>query len=249
MKAALLAEWRKLTTVRSTFVLGGLILVVTALVAFFAYGFKANSGQLSDPSLLYGGSLLTLSFVSTFGAIVAILLVTHEYRYNTILHTLTVTNNRLKILFAKVAVITAYVVALTILAIVVTIGFATLGTIVQGEEMTTQNLQLLELLGRALMYSWGYATLGLIVAVLVRNQVAAIVGFLVVPSIAEGLASLILKDNIKYLPFQSLNAVIGNGSMSPTAVLSTTSACLMLLGYIAVGLVASAIMLRRRDAN
>ncbi len=218
-------------------------------MAFFAYGYKANSGQLSDPLLLYGGSLLTLNFVTTFSAIVAILLVTHEYRYNTILYTLTVTNNRLKVLLAKVAVITAYVVAVTVLAIIVTIGFAILGTSVQGEEMTTQNLQLLELLGRGLMYAWSYAMLGLIVAMLVRNQVAAIVGFLIVPSIVEGILTLLLKDNVKYLPFQSLNAVLGGSGAPSAAALSTTNATLMVTGYIVVGLVASAVLLRRRDAN
>lgn len=248
MKTALISEWRKLTTVRSTFVVGGGVLFISALVAFLAYGRNAGLLQLNDPNFMHDGALSTLNFVAIFPALVAVLLVTHEYRYNTIMHTLTATRNRIYVMLAKISVVTVYAVVLTLLVVIVTVGFGVLGASVSGQQMSPQDLNLTDLLARGLMFMWGYTMLGLLMAMLIRNQVASIVTLLALPTIGEGLMTLVLKSNIKYLPFQSLSAV-----MKPTQGVfgsqTSAAATATVLIYIAIGAIAVAILLNRRDAN
>jgi ABC-2 type transport system permease protein len=248
MKPALISEWRKLVTIRSTFVLAGIILLATALISFFVFGYKAQIFQLMDPGFLKKGALTTINFVALFSALVGILLVTHEYRYNTIMHTLTATRNRLYVLLAKIAVVTAFAVIITLLVIVVTVGFAVLGANMQGANLAPQDLALGELLGRGVFYTWAYSMLGLLLAMIIRSQVAAIVTILVMPTVVEGLLMLLLKDNVKYLPFQALGSVINASNSGPTT-LSVSAAIICVSIYLAIGFAASAVLLQRRDAN
>ena len=245
MMAELKAEYLKLRTVRSSYVIILVVLALIALICGYGYGYKGDATQLTDPHMLRDILLGLMPTVGQFAAIVAVLQLTHEYRYNTILHTLTSTNNRVKVLAAKWFITIGYVVALSLLAMVVGVGATLLGAAIQGAEVSPQSLDALNLLGRSLLFGIGYASLGLLIAVFIRNQAASIVTVLMWPLLAESLAFLLLKENVKYLPFSALNEMLNLGPEG----LGFGTALLVSSGYLLVGAAAAIVLFYRRDAN
>lgn len=251
MIAELKSEYLKLRTVRSATVLALVSAALAALVAFWPLGYKAGIGNLSDPQFLYNNVSLVIGIVSIFPAIVAVLQVTHEYRYNTILHTLTATNNRLKTLLAKWLVATGYAVGVGLLVVVVTIGASILGVQLQTADMAPQSLELAKLLGTLVLYSWAFVSFSLIFAFIIRNQAAAILTLLVWPGVVESILSLVLKDNAKYLPFRALDGLFNpTGTGAPfVPTLSFGIAVVTVVTYIVVAGAVVAYTFNRRDAN
>src|SRR3954467_14136812 len=101
MVASIKAEFRKLWTVRSTYVLFLVAFALVAIFAFYAEGIKASPATVQDAGKLAGEVTNAVVTVSLLGALAGVLLMTHEYRYNTIMYTLTSSNSRSKTLLAK----------------------------------------------------------------------------------------------------------------------------------------------------
>src|SRR5258708_7634109 len=114
MIASLKSEFRKLLTVRSTYFITCLVTALVIFIAFYIEGWRLTPVGLRDPNQLTGDVFGALN-LTIFGAIVAILLMTHEYRYNTILYTLTNSNSRTRVLFSKVIVVSAYALLLGVI--------------------------------------------------------------------------------------------------------------------------------------
>ncbi|MEK7153194.1 MAG: ABC transporter permease, partial [Patescibacteria group bacterium] len=108
MSEALRSEYRKLFTIRSTYIISGLALLLVGFISFWVMGYK---GASDNPHLLMDAATMTGQAISLFMTILAILLITHEYRYNTIMYTLTSSNRRSKALLSKAIVVSVYVVA------------------------------------------------------------------------------------------------------------------------------------------
>jgi ABC-type transport system involved in multi-copper enzyme maturation permease subunit len=103
------------------------------------------------------------------------------------------------------------------------------------------------LLGRLAYYCAGYVLIGVLIAIVSRSVIVGIASFLIIPTTAEPLLSLLLKDNAKYLPFTSLDSTL-NVSMLPNT-LSPGKAMIVSGAYVAVALVITWILFVRRDAN
>jgi len=190
--------------------------------------------------------------VTVFGAIVAILLMTHEYRYNTIMYTLTSSNSRTKVLIAKFITVSVYALFLAVLIAVLAPSMAYLGIHLHGYKLVPQTLSYGNLAWRSLFYGWGYGMAGLLLAILTRNQVASIVALFVIPGVAEQLLGLLLKHSTVYLPFSSLNQVIRAGSdrIDPTSSnLSPGKAAGVYCIYLVIGWIVAWILFTKRDAN
>jgi ABC-type transport system involved in multi-copper enzyme maturation permease subunit len=114
MMSELKSEFLKLTRTRSTYGVLAFALVLEGIFAFWANGFKANPLQLHSSSFLQSQISDAISALGLIGAFAAVLLVTQEYRYNTIMYTLTTANRRWKVLAAKFLVITGYAVLFTL---------------------------------------------------------------------------------------------------------------------------------------
>src|SRR5580700_1947831 len=108
MISSLKAEFRKLLTVRSTYFIVLIVLAIVALFAGLGDGFKASAQDLSKPGVLAGQSANGILFVGVILALVGLLLLAHEYRYNTILYTITSSNSRAKSLLAKIIAVTVF---------------------------------------------------------------------------------------------------------------------------------------------
>ena len=251
MLASLKSEFRKLLTVRSTYFITGFVVILVIFIAFFLEGWQLNGASLHNPGQLASDVTGALT-VTIFGAIVAILLVTHEYRYNTIMYTLTSSNRRSKVLVSKFIVTSLYALFLTVLVGVLSPIMAYLGIHAHGHLLVPQTLHYGDLAWRSLFYGWGYAMAGFLLALLTRNQVASIVSLFLIPTLAEQLLGvLLLKHNSVYMPFTALNQVLnGPSSAGPTSsTFSPVRAAGIYCVYLVVGGIVAWILFYKRDAN
>jgi len=253
MLASLRAESRKLLTVRSTYCITGFVTILVILIAFFLEGWRLNAASLHDPTQLASDVTGALT-LTIFGAIVAILLVTHEYRYNTIMYTLTSSNRRSKVLVSKFIVTSLYAVSLTVLVGVLSPLMAYLGVHAHGHVLVPQTLHYSSLVWRSLFFGWGYGMAGFLLALLTRNQVASIVSLFLIPTLAEQLlGELLLKHNSIYMPFTALNQVLSGPSSPSSSPMSSAFSPAKAAGiycvYLVVGGIIAWILFYKRDAN
>ncbi len=246
------AEFRKLFTVRSTFVMVTLSFLMVTVFAFYVEGIRAT-GNIEDPGKLASSVLNAINTVSLFMAIIALLLFAHEYRYNTIMYTLTSSNSRTKTLLAKIIAVSGFAVVFSVLIGVYSPLMTYLGLQVKGFELAPQTLDYADLLWRTVFTGWAYGMLGLLFAALLRNQVAAIVAFFVLPGPVEALFGLVLKHNVVYLPFTALQQVASVSSQRPPEAgmlsLSPEKGALVFVTYLVFGWFIAWLLFLRRDAN
>jgi ABC-type transport system involved in multi-copper enzyme maturation permease subunit len=240
MMLLLKAEFRKLFTIRSTYIILAILFLLIGVLAFWALGYKTEGigSKLFSEAAGTGAQM-----ASMFVAIIAVLLMTHEYRYNTIMYMLTASNSRSKFLAAKVITATVFAVVVTLAIMAFAVLAAWLGASLRDTAMAAQHVDWGNLLWRSLFFTWGYTMVGLLVAVLLRHVVGAIVVLFIVPSTVEGLLGLVLKQNAQYLPFAALERVVTNQALSPG------KAALIFSAYLLFGWLIAWILFLRRDAN
>jgi ABC-2 type transport system permease protein len=256
MMPSVKAEFRKLWTVRSTYALFLFALAPVIIFAFYAEGLRAAPASLSNHGLLASEIHNAVMTVSLIGSIAGVLLMTHEYRYNTIMYTLTASNSRVKTLLAKVVAISVFSVIFTVVFGLLAPFLTWLGIHIKGQPLTSQEFDVFSLAWRGLFVGWAFQMIALGLAALVRNQIAVIVILFMAPSTLEPLVGLLLKHNAIYLPFSAITQVLQHqmvgGELGPGAVhiaLSYGRAALIVLAYLAVIWLLAVILFKRRDAN
>lgn len=248
MFAALKAELRKLFTVRTSYGVVGAALAIVILYAFYIEGIRA--GDSVNSALKLASEVPgAIQAVAALGGIVALLLMTHEYRYNTIMYTLTSTRRRLTVLIAKILAVSIFALLFAALGGVLAPVMAYLGLSIKGLHLTTQQFPLWDLAWQGVFFTWAYSMFALLFATLFRSQVASIVVLLFAPGVVESLAGLLLKHNAKYLPFTGLGQVLQAGSHVPSGQLSTAHAAVLTLCYLGFGWLIATVLFLRRDAN
>lgn len=246
MLSTLRAEFRKLYTIRSTYFIAAFGIVLAGFIAFYVEGLR-GADSLFDATKVQGLMLNTANLLSVFGALVAILLITHEYRFNTIMYTLTASNSRTKVLLAKLVAVIAHAILYTIVGVALAVFLMYVGLGLK--DMTLYAHQYIDwgdVLWRSFFLTVSYSALGLVLGLLFRNVVGAIVTLFMTPATLEPLLGLLLKDNVKYLPFHASDQVA-----NPTTTTSLThgEAALLFTGYIVVAYIVAWILFVRRDAN
>lgn len=243
------SEIRKLFTVRSTYLLSAIALALTVLFAFYFEGFKGNTGSAASmltPTALQeivgNGAGLGVMFL----AIVAILFMAHEYRYNTIAYTITLNTRRTKVLLSKLLVISGFAVVFGFIAVGVALGGYMFGLSLRDATLPPQEFDAVVQIARVAFYYVGYAILGILIACLVRSLVAAVTTLLLYSAVVEPLLGLLLRDNAKYLPVAALDSTVG-AAIVPN-MLSPNAAVLVSAGYLVVGLIITWILFVKRDA-
>src|SRR5258707_1706592 len=124
------------------------------------------------------------------------------------MYSITAPNRRSKVLASKIIAVLSYDFVLVLAGVI--LGFLAMvaGLHLSGHNLPTQNIDYMAYFIKALVYCEGWAMTGLLLAALLRNQVAAITVLFIVPSTVEGLLGLLLKDKAIYLPFSALSQVI-----------------------------------------
>jgi ABC-2 type transport system permease protein len=244
------AEFRKLFSVRSTYIVSVLFLGLAGFIAFYVQGYR---GELTiDSHYLFNtlqGSANTLALA---GALIALLLLSHEYRYSTIIYTFTASNSRSKVLISKMLTILSFVFVYSLISSAIVLGLAALGTVAGGHTMPHQDINYFIYLAKSIFICEGYGLVGLLLVALIRNQVGAIAVLFIVPNTLESLLSLLLKHNSVYMPFTALSQVVqttptmSNGSVGH---LSPPHGALVFSAYLIFGWIIAWILFLRRDAN
>lgn len=253
MRPALKGEYLKLKTVRSTYIISLLLLVLLGFISFWASGYKNN--DTANPHFLESALQAIAPITSIVGALIAVLLMAHEYRYNTIIYTLSASNSRSKVLAAKIVVVFLYVFLLTLFIGGISLALAILGNDLAGHPLPHQDINLVNFFGRAIFYCEGFALVGLMVAALIRNLVFSIVFLLIAPNTVEGLLNLLLKEDSKYLPFSALSQVISQPSAESSSGpfvlghLSPLKGAAIFSIYFIAGWVVTWLLFLKRDAN
>lgn len=249
MMSNIKAEIRKLFSVRSTYVILLIVLALEILFAFYVSGWRIDYQDLHNTTTLSNDVTGAVNTVAIFAALIATLLMTHEYRYNTIMYSLTLSKSRSRVLLAKFLVISVFAIIFTFIAGALSPLLTILGIHAHHLKLVHQTLQYSTLIWHSLFFGWGYTIAGLLIAALVRNQIGAIVTLFIAPETIEAVLGLLLKKNTVYLPFTALHIVIGQEMPTYQNVISIGRAALVFLAYIVVGWIVAWVLFLKRDAN
>lgn len=254
MIQALKSEFRKLLSIRSTYVITGLAILLTSFISFWVLGYKG--GHVQGDNFFVNNLYQTIAPVtSIFTVLVAILLMAHEYRYNTIIYTLTMSNSRSKVLAAKIIAISTYVVIVASITTALFLVLSTTGHNLAGRALPSQQLHV-DVFIKILFYCVGFALAGMLFATLIRNLIFAVVFMFIVPNTVESIATLILKQKAIYLPFSSLSQVVVPPGLPPQDTgpfivghLTPLRAAAVFSVYLIIGWAITWYLFLRRDAN
>lgn len=207
MTDALRFEWARIRTIRSTYWLFGLGVVITAVIAgILAFVFRDDERTVEmDAFVLLGGGEFA-TFIPIFVAIMGIFATGHEYRYGTIQPTLTTLPQRSALLSAKLLVVVAVAIALVVVSLAVNLGLTAL---FWGELPDFGRSPMNEVIPGYFVLIALNAILGVGLGQLFRGVPSAIVVLLVTPLVVEGLITGLsnvpaldwLIPVVKFLPF------------------------------------------------
>lgn len=247
MVATIRSEFRKIFTVRSTYFLIIFALLMVVLFAGYGDGFRASNGTLQRPGALMSESYNAIEFAGLLLSFVGLLLVGHEYRYNTIMYTLTASNRRLKVLGSKFVAASVFAVVWGLVIAFLSPLCTIVGAHLHHHPISPQHFDYWTVIGRCAFVGWGYAMYALILGAIMRNQVGSIVTFLLIPLLGENIIAHIFTSTTNYLPFAMVQAVV-----DPTGLGNHTTvdhAMTVSLTYVIVGLIVSSVLFLKRDAN
>jgi ABC-2 type transport system permease protein len=262
MKDALRYEWMRLRTLRSTWWLTGLSLLIAGLLGLPALSLKDSLTVVDYGDILTGGGGGAIFLVAILLSIIGVFATGHEYRYGTIRPTLSALPKRSAVLAAKVLVITAYVGVVTLASLLLRYAIA---VIILGHRLLDLGLfptPMARVWLGSLAYTVIFALVGLALAGLFRNIPAAIVIIILMPVLAEnvirGLLGLHVFHSIrglaKALPFSSgaeifrYQPVDNGGPAGFSTVPSPVDGLLVFLGFLVVVLGLSWVLFEKRDA-
>ena len=243
---AVKAEFRKLLTIRSTYYISGGALLLVSAIAFYLQGYR-NASTYGGGVNLQSSVLNLVPVTAIIVGIAAILLICHEYRYNTIAYTLMATNSRLKVIIAKLIVAAMYGVTIAVVTVVLVALLLPLGVSAGGGIASWQGFPVWPVLVQAIGYTVAGVWMGLLFGILFRSLVFSIVFYFILPTTIEPLLQNVVKINANYLPSTAQNQILAMqhepGVYSPLA-----SAGVVVL-YLLVGWIVASVLFVKRDAN
>jgi|SRR5579862_8507891 len=265
MIPTLKSEFKKILTIRSTYLWLLIALVIVGIYSFYGEGFKDSAGFLQHPAkaqlpLFIAGTITQMAtFIGLFAGIIALLNITHEYRYNTITYTLTASNRRSKVLAAKILSIFGFTLVYSILTALIGIGLIFAGLAFSHHVLPPQSLNYITYVGKVAFFAEAYALVGLMLGVLIRNMAGSFAALFLIPGPIEALLSLLLRTDSVYLPFMALSQVIqtpviSNGGHpahpdnNNLGSLTAPKGAAVFLVYLVIGWAVAWYLFSRRDA-
>jgi ABC-2 type transport system permease protein len=264
MKNALRYEWMRLRTLRSTWWLTGLSLLVAGLLGLGALGLKGPVHVQDYGDILTGGGGGAILLVSILLSIIGVFAIGHEYRYGTIRPTLSALPRRSDVLAAKVIVVTAYVFVVALICVVLRYLIAVL---ILGHRLLDLGLfpsPMARVWIGSIVYTVIFTLVGLALAGLFRNIPAAIVTVIVLPLIVENILRGLLGLHVfhairgfaKVLPFFAGSQILrygapgtnGNSTGTGHATPSPVDGLLIFIAFLVIVLGLSWVLFEKRDA-
>jgi ABC-2 type transport system permease protein len=260
MKDALRYEVVRLRTLRSTWWLTAIALLISGLLGLPALSVKGDATITDYGDIVTGGGGAVF-LVSILLSILAIFATGHEYRYGTIRPTLSALPRRSALMTAKVLVVSGYVL---VMAAVCEVLRYVVSLIILGHRLSRLGLfpgPMARVWIGSIVYTAVFALVGLALASLFRNIPAAIVTVIVLPLVAEnvirGLLGLHVFHGIrglaKLMPFSSGAQVfrygpVDSGGGGFSEVPGPWAGFFIFAGFLTIVLAISWMLFERRDA-
>jgi ABC-type transport system involved in multi-copper enzyme maturation permease subunit len=245
VSGAAAAEWIKLRTLPSAmWLLAGAVVAVVAVGVFPALGVAVGAlpPEAGDAT---GGVLGGLDLAGLLAGALGAVAVTSEYASRTIISTLAAVPRRLTVLAAKAAVVAAVVAVAGVVAVLVALLGAAALLSAGGAPVPVVGPTLARLVVGAGLQLAVTALLGVALGFLLRRTAGAVAALVAFPVVAS-LLGLLVPAAGPYLPGSAAAAVVAveplPGMLAPAAGLAVYAT------YAAIGLVAAAVALVRRDA-
>lgn len=232
MNALVRSELLKLRTIRANAVVAAITLGIAALLGAATVAGAGRDGAAPAGSAGSMANVLTASGLPPLAAfIVGVLASAGEVQYRTIAQTYLTTPRRGRVLAAKAL---ALALAGTCLAVALT-TVALLGALpkllVDGVPVTFVHVEVPRAVGGNLLASALFAVLGVILGILVRNQLVAVVGAAVWALIVEGIIAIVAgHEAVRWLPAAAATALTRHDSQ----LLGFPVALGVIVGYASV---------------
>jgi ABC-2 type transport system permease protein len=243
VKALLRAELIKLRTTRTFVVLTAAALAISLLVVVLTATLQDEWTE--DDAR----DLFTADFTGLFILLLGVMGMAGEWRHRTITSTVLAAPRRLRLLSAKTI---SYAVAGIAISLIVTVTIMAIGTLIlSARDLPTAGLgDLADLLWRNLVVAAYLGALGVCIGGLIRNQIVAIVGLLLMTFAIEPALIGLASEVGKFGPtlgapngFIGLEDVFGEGEEQLTPAV----ALLVMIGWVGLAFAAAAARLERRD--
>jgi ABC-type transport system involved in multi-copper enzyme maturation permease subunit len=241
MIALLAAELLKLRTTRTFVALTASALALSLLVVVLRTTLSSDFGEQDVRDLFTG------DFTSLFILLLGVMGMAGEWRHKTITSTVLAAPVRARLVAAKVL---SYAVAGAVVSLIVTVAIMAVALLILAGrgEPTLGLADLADVLWRNLAVAALLGGFGVCIGALVRNQVVAIVGLLVFSFVLEPAILSLEPDVGRFGPtsgapagIQALDAFGAGDLLAPGIAL------LVMIGWVALGSVAAAAVVRRRD--
>jgi hypothetical protein len=270
VRAALAYEWTRLRTIRSTWWLTGITVVIGLLIAFgVSWGTAVEVSQhpaggiddvrLMGPLVVTQGAAAGVPCLIGFVlAMIGIFAWGHEYRHGMIRASLTALNSRGSLWVAKYAVTGAWVAVVGFAVMLVAGGIGWLFLHEYSVPVFTGRTW--AVMGREVVYLVVLAWLAMAFTALTRSQAFALVMIFLWPLLVESLVTAILTlvpglrdhaDLARFLPFQAGGRIMDVAQQSHSIFghpVSPLGGFLVFGGLGAVLMACSWVLLQRRDA-
>lgn len=246
MSDVLRSEWTKIRSVRSTiWLLIGAAAAMLGFGALLAITTAGNSAVVLDPTVL---SLAGTPFAALLMAVLGVLVISSEYRTGMIRTTLLAVPRRLRLLTGKMIVLTAVVLAVSLVAC-----FASffVGQAIFGAEGTTlAGPGVPRAVVGAALYITAAALFGLGLGALFRHTaggvVAALLMIILLPQMAGLLPGAWGEQVYRFFTTNAGQQILLTSAQP--GQLGPWTGFAVYCAWIAVTLAAAAVLLRRRDA-
>lgn len=243
MSALLRAELLKLRTTRTFAALVTAAVVLSLLVVVLT---TLLTDDLTEEDLR---GLFTADFSSLFILLLGVMGMAGEWRHRTITSTVLAAPNRMSLMAAKTL---SYAVAGAVLSLIVTVSIMAVGTLIQAVsgDTTVGIADLADVLWRNLAVAALLGAFGVCVGGLVRNQVVAMIGLLVVAFILEPTLIGLAPDVGQFGPTSGApNGILGAETFDDTGdgLLPSGIAVLVMIAWVGAAFAAAAALLGRRD--
>lgn len=246
----LVAEIRKLTTVRTTWIITAVGVLLVVLGSSFMLFETEFSGEFTGTDAQIAAAVDQVGGMSVVVLVVGLLVMTTEFRHQTIGRTLQITPSRTRVMLAKLGAGALYGLAFFLAGLVAIAGLVALAGV--GHELAlgaaTAEAAWHGPVGLALT-----AVFGVAVGALLRNQVVAITVSLIYVMLVETLVNQFAPSIARWMPFQALNAlflsdeVLGGMPEGMVAPLDPVVALPLFLAYVTVATLAAVLLMRTRD--
>jgi ABC-type transport system involved in multi-copper enzyme maturation permease subunit len=269
MRAALAYEWVRIRTIRSTWWLTGLAVVVgVGISTLFSWAihhdFTTTGVTPSDLDGLGAAVVTQLAASGEIPSVVCFILAMlgifawgHEYRHGMIRASLTALNSRTSRWFAKYLVVGAWVATV---AVVTMLLAGLVGSVFLHDFINVFSAQTWGVLGRQVLYGVLLTWLAMAFTSLTRSQAFALTSIFLWPLLIESLVHLFFllvpglrshTDVLRFLPFDAGNrmvAVLGDATSTFGTPLSALGGTIVFGGLAVILMAASFTLFRTRDA-